>query len=98
MKMLAMCDREHPIVMPPFCWKKLSSTSIYVVLKQNFWQYHGSFQQFKASSHLRTETDPVSETVYSLDFQNIGREAKSKTSVILNVIDDRQNPLESTSA
>jgi hypothetical protein len=42
--------------------------------------------------HLRTETYPVSETVYFL----VPRWTKPKNPVILSIIHHRQNPLEST--
>jgi hypothetical protein len=48
------------------------------------------------SLHLRTETDPVSETsCFSSNYLESGRWAKSENPVILCAIDHRQNPIES---
>jgi hypothetical protein len=41
---------------------------------------------------LRTEIDPVSETLCFLLFQNSGRWTKSRDPVILSVVHRRQNP------
>jgi hypothetical protein len=49
------------------------------------------------SLHVRTETDPVSETsCFSSNYLESGRWTKSENPVILCVIHHHQNPIEST--
>jgi hypothetical protein len=53
--------------------------------------------QQSVSLHLRTETDPVSETsCFSSNYLESGRWTKSGNPVILCVIHHRQSPIEST--
>jgi hypothetical protein len=46
--------------------------------------------------HLRMEKDAISETLFSIAFDNTGRWSKTKNLGIPSVIYHRQNPLEST--
>jgi hypothetical protein len=49
------------------------------------------------SLHLRTETEPVSETsCFSFNYLESGQWTKSENPVILCVIHHRQNPIEFT--
>jgi hypothetical protein len=51
----------------------------------------------RVSLHLKTETDPVSETsCFSSNYLESGRWTKSENPVILCVIHHRQNPIKST--
>jgi hypothetical protein len=67
--LLTMGDRELPIAMPSFCWKNLSSTRKYAVLKQNLKLFHDDFYlQERPLLHLVICTEFITINVYIQGF------------------------------